>query len=360
MASALQVVPTGMKWTDFGFFRLVISGNIELDTHEKLGNGTYGTVWKGRVCGGREVAAKMMNNLFNNPVDQKQCLMMAMNEARKLTTIDHENIVKGLGFEIGREWFMLVMELMKETVRNKIDRAFGQRLLEKEALNILQQALEGLVYLHTLEPKPIVHRDLKCSNLLISQREVIKLGDFGLVHTILPTETGSTDPAFAPKRSCGTALWQAPEVVASTVNFVYGRKADVWSIGCCLVEMLTGNPPYYKSYYKNSNPPYLEKERWKIAVISGQLSYKPEDFVSSSARDAISILEKTFRNQTKENAKPSIIAQRYTGLEGIRPYSWEILADVKDINELRPLRQLLADKEKEINDLRQQLSDKEK
>uniref|UniRef100_A0A914W1N1 Protein kinase domain-containing protein n=1 Tax=Plectus sambesii TaxID=2011161 RepID=A0A914W1N1_9BILA len=230
----LQIDSNGstLLFADSRIFQLglAISGIVEIGTQveDKLGEGKHGIVWKGKMSNGQDIAAKVMKISFDPSADQKERLMMAMTEARKLTTTDHENIVKGLGFEIGREWFMLVMKLMKETVRHKIDRAFGQRLLEKEALEILQQALEGLVYLHSLKPKPIVHRDLKCSNLLISQREVIKLGDFGLVHTISPTETGSTDPASAPKRSYGSAFWQAPEVVASSVNYVYGRKADVW------------------------------------------------------------------------------------------------------------------------------------
>lgn len=58
--------------------------------------------------------------------------------------------------------FMLFMELMTESVREKIRRNPGQRLVEAEAFRILQQALEGLVYLHYLKPKPIIHRNIKC------------------------------------------------------------------------------------------------------------------------------------------------------------------------------------------------------
>jgi serine/threonine protein kinase len=89
-------------------------------------------------------------------------LFSAISEARILKSLSHTNIVKGFGFRIEEKQFLLLMELMKESVRQRIMRTPAMRLEEKEALRILQQALEGLVFLHTFKPKPIVHRDIKC------------------------------------------------------------------------------------------------------------------------------------------------------------------------------------------------------
>uniref|UniRef100_A0A914V4T7 Protein kinase domain-containing protein n=1 Tax=Plectus sambesii TaxID=2011161 RepID=A0A914V4T7_9BILA len=333
---------TALTWEGYSDSRLfhlslAISENIKLEQNY-LGTGQYGYVMKGTLIGGRDVALKFLKTCKNDPIVLlKKRLMFAMIEARKLSTIDHKNIVKGLGYKIEANWFVLCMELMKETVAHMIDRA--GKLEESEALKILQPALEGLVYLHRL---PIVHRDLKCNNVLVSDAGIIKLGDFGLVKTVWLSETGSTDPVSAVTESAGTPFWQAPEVLISSDINVYGRKADVWSIGCCLVEMLTGLPPYTD----------LTKEQWKAEVGQGTLSYDPEEFVPSAASDSIRILKKTFRRQTKKNDEKANTQLVPTGLQGVRPYSWEILADVKEINELRPLRQQLADKEKEIADLR--------
>ncbi len=64
------------------------------------------------------------------------------------------------------------------------------------------------------------------ANLLISDTGIVKLGDFGLVTSVILNSSGSTDPVLAPKSSDGTAKWQAPEILKSTEP--YGRKADVW------------------------------------------------------------------------------------------------------------------------------------
>jgi serine/threonine protein kinase len=78
-------------------------------------------------------------------------------------SISHKNIVKAFGYKIEESRFLLFMELMVESVRDKILRSNGKKLDEHEALAILQQVLEGLVHLHTLKPEPIVHRDIKCT-----------------------------------------------------------------------------------------------------------------------------------------------------------------------------------------------------
>lgn len=88
--------------------------------------------------------------------------MLAISEAKKLKNLAHPNIVKGYGFRAEEKQFLLFMELMCESVAQKIHRSVEKRLGEKEAFQVLQQALEGLVFLHTLKPKPIVHRDIKC------------------------------------------------------------------------------------------------------------------------------------------------------------------------------------------------------
>merc|ERR1712151_399208 len=92
---------------------------------------------------------------------------------------------------------------------------------------------EGLNYLHTRKP-PVLHRDIKGGNILVSLDCHVKLTDFGC--------SKRTDDSFS-KTMRGSIPWMAPEVV---VGSGHGRKADVWSLGCVVIEMAAASPPWGK------------------------------------------------------------------------------------------------------------------
>jgi serine/threonine protein kinase len=97
----------------------------------------------------------------------------------------------------------------------------------------LKQILIGLKYLHD---KGIVHRDIKSANILVDCCGIIKLSDFGSAGQIL--NQSQNDLLTSLK---GTLPWMAPEVVRQNN---YGKKADIWSLGCLLIEMSTGKIPW--------------------------------------------------------------------------------------------------------------------
>ena len=99
--------------------------------------------------------------------------------------------------------------------------------------------LEGLKYLHA---NGIIHRDLKCANVLVDNMGVIKLSDFGASKKLIQTidEYGNSNEHFA-KSVIGSPYWMAPEVINKTGH---GIPADIWSLGCCILEMLTSLPPW--------------------------------------------------------------------------------------------------------------------
>jgi mitogen-activated protein kinase kinase kinase len=104
--------------------------------------------------------------------------------------------------------------------------------------NFVRQILAGLNYLHE---RDIVHRDIKGANVLVDNKGVIKISDFGISKKV-EANLLSTAPSHPHRPSLqGSVYWMAPEVVRQTS---YTRKADIWSLGCLIVEMFTGSHPF--------------------------------------------------------------------------------------------------------------------
>ena len=105
------------------------------------------------------------------------------------------------------------------------------------ARSFTSQILEGLIYLHH---NGIVHRDIKGANVLVGSSGTIKLADFGASKQLSSVRSISHGGC---NTFTGSPNWVAPEVIQGSS---YGTKADVWSVGATVMEMLTGNPPFHE------------------------------------------------------------------------------------------------------------------
>jgi len=168
-----------------------------------------------------------------------------------LRDLKHPNIVKYLCADIApdKKAVDILLEYMPGgSVRNLLDR-FGP-LDEKIVKIYMKQILEGLKYLHS---KGIVHRNLKCSNILVDNDATIKLSDFGASKRISFSDSNkkNKDSVATNAESMvrdefneslkDSAYWMAPEVI---INIGHHKAADIWSVGCVMYEMRTGNPPW--------------------------------------------------------------------------------------------------------------------
>ncbi len=155
-------------------------------------------------------------------------------EIKIMSSLDHKNILKFLGASITKtDEVFLVAELMENgSIRDLLSKTDGH-LDWKLKIRLAVDAARGMMYLHSRKP-PIIHRDLKSSNLLIDKQFHCKVADFGVSRLKPTTELTMT--------VVGTPAYMAPEVISKNK---YTESADVYSFGVVLVELLSGKTPYH-------------------------------------------------------------------------------------------------------------------
>jgi serine/threonine protein kinase len=169
--------------------------------------------------------------------------MALKQEILLLKGLDHPNIVKYIYTDTSKDkqGVDILLEYMPGgSVRSLLDKfgAFEESVIK----TFIKQMLEGLKYLHS---KGIIHRDLKCANVLVDDNFTIKLTDFGASKKVSFTDTSKNTEDITNELSKslkGSPYWMAPEVVLRTGH---NKSADIWSLGCVLIEMRTGHPPWY-------------------------------------------------------------------------------------------------------------------
>lgn len=173
-------------------------------------------------------------------------------ELRLCESLEHTSIVRYLGHEFvigshgGPERVYLYLEYCNGGSVAAHMRNYGPLdapLIKKYTA----QLLEGLIYLHSRSP-PVVHRDLKCANLLLDRDANMKIADFGCSKLLI---SGEKQPvlAAAEQSVAGSVFWMAPEVFRGRI--AQTCAVDIWSLGCCLVEMATANPPWMERNFDN-------------------------------------------------------------------------------------------------------------
>ncbi|KAL8754866.1 MAG: hypothetical protein Q9184_004986, partial [Pyrenodesmia sp. 2 TL-2023] len=194
---------------------------------EKLGEGTYATVFKGRNRQTGELVALKEIHLDS----EEGTPSTAIREISLMKELKHENIVSLHDVIHTENKLMLVFEYMDKDLKKFMDsRGQGGQLDYVTIKSFMYQLLQGIAFCHE---NRVLHRDLKPQNLLINNKGQLKLADFGLARAFgIPVNTFSNEVV--------TLWYRAPDVLLGSRT--YNTSIDIWSAGCIMAEMYTGRP----------------------------------------------------------------------------------------------------------------------
>ncbi|KAI7731043.1 hypothetical protein M8C21_019932, partial [Ambrosia artemisiifolia] len=201
-----------------------------------LGAGGYGNVYKGSLPNGQLIAIKRARQ------GSTQGGLEFKAELELLSRVHHKNVVGLIGFCFDQGEQMLVYEyIVNGTLKDSLSGRSGIRLDWMRRLKIALGAARGLQYLHDLADPPIIHRDIKTNNILLDQRLVAKVADFGLSKPL--SDANRTHITTQVK---GTMGYMDPEYYMTQQ---LTEKSDVYSFGVVLLELITARNPIEKGRY---------------------------------------------------------------------------------------------------------------
>ncbi|TYI82333.1 hypothetical protein E1A91_D05G215200v1 [Gossypium mustelinum] len=265
-----------------------------------LGRGTYGTVYEatnretGALCAMKEV------EIIPDDPKSVECIKQLEQEIRVLRRLKHQNIVQYYGSEIVDDHLYIYLEYVHPGSINKYVREHCGAITESIVRNFTRHILSGLAYLHSFKT---IHRDIKGANLLVDANGIVKLADFGMAKHL----TGLSYELSLK----GSPYWMAPEVIKAVMKKDsdpnLALAVDIWSLGCTVIEMYNGRPPWGEL----EGPQALFKVLNKTPPVPEALSPEGKDFLRccfqrnpAERPSAATLLEHPFvRNSADQNGQ---------------------------------------------------------
>jgi len=208
------------------FEELARKFEAKYEIFEKLGEGTYGNVFKGKCTStGRPVALKKMKL----DSEEEGVPSTAIREIALLKELSHANVVELLDVFCSTKKMILVFEFLENDLK-KYMRSRGRQLEPPTIKSLSFQLCRGVEFCHA---NRVLHRDLKPQNLLIDSRLRLKIADFGLARAY-------TVPIPKYTHEVVTVWYRPLEILLGSQ--LYSVPVDMWGVGCILAEMATGNP----------------------------------------------------------------------------------------------------------------------
>ncbi|XP_043808128.1 G-type lectin S-receptor-like serine/threonine-protein kinase RKS1 isoform X2 [Manihot esculenta] len=237
---------------DIEFFNLstIVAATNNFSPANKLGQGGFGSVYKGELSNGQEIAVKRLSKCSGQGIEEFK------NEVMLIAKLQHRNLVKLLGCCIqGGEQMLIYEYLLNKSLDTFLFDQTRKSVLDwRERFSIIMGIARGILYLHQDSRLRIIHRDLKCSNILLDEDMNPKISDFGMAR-IFTTEQIQEKT----NRVVGTYGYMSPEYA------VFGKfsiKSDVFSFGVILLEIVSGKKS--NGFYQEDSSLSLIGHVWKL------------------------------------------------------------------------------------------------
>ncbi|XP_002965380.2 probable leucine-rich repeat receptor-like protein kinase At5g49770 isoform X1 [Selaginella moellendorffii] len=296
----------GCKWFTLDDLK---KASDNFSSNHLIGVGGYGKVYKGQLHTGELVAIKRAEK------ESLQGLEEFRTEIELFSRLHHKNLVNLIGFCTDDGQQMLVYEFMpNRTLRDHLyaSNTAEQALNWKTRLSIALGSAKGLEYLHELADPPIIHRDVKSSNILLDENLVAKVADLGL-SKLAPT--CSDEKTYSSVQVKGTLGYLDPEYYA---YHQLSAKSDVYSFGVVLIEIITGKQPI-------DNGSFIVKEIKESVAWGGVASLL--SFVDKR------LLDKTTVEQVKKYFRLALQCVEDSGQD--RPKMNEVVKKLEEIIKLQ-------------------------
>ncbi|XP_040362118.1 G-type lectin S-receptor-like serine/threonine-protein kinase At4g27290 isoform X1 [Rosa chinensis] len=206
----------------------VVCATDNFSESSKLGEGGFGSVFKGMLKDGQEIAVKRLSKHSTQGLDEFK------NEVTHIVKLQHRNLVRLLGCCIQEDEMMLIYECMPNKSLDFF--IFDQRrsfLLDwSKRFDIINGIARGILYLHQDSRLRVIHRDLKAGNILLDSEFNPKISDFGLARSF-----GGNETKAETNKVVGTYGYMSPEYA---IDGFYSIKSDVYSFGVLMLEIISG------------------------------------------------------------------------------------------------------------------------
>ncbi|KAH6798015.1 hypothetical protein C2S52_022569 [Perilla frutescens var. hirtella] len=250
--SMLKHYKQGVKLEELPVFKFQMLSNAtnKFDPLNKLGQGGFGVVYKGKLQNGQEIAVKRLARSSTQGVEE------FMNEVAVISGLQHRNLVRLLGCCVEPVEKLLVYEYMPNgSLDAYLFNTHKREFVDwKTCKFIIEGICRGLLYLHRDSRLKIIHRDLKASNILLDEELNPKISDFGMARIFC-----GKDHQANTTRVVGTYGYMSPEYV---LHGIFSEKSDVYSFGVLLLEIMSGKKN--SSFYDADQHLFLIAYAWKL------------------------------------------------------------------------------------------------
>lgn len=251
-------------------FSDLVAATDDFSLDNKIGAGSFGVVYKGKLSDGREVAIKRSETGTKAKKFQEKETAFD-SELAFLSRLHHKHLVRLVGYCEERDERLLVYEYMKNGAlydhlhsKSNVQKSSSVLNSWKVRIKISLDAARGIEYLHNYAVPPIIHRDIKSSNILLDANWTARVSDFGL--SLMGPEH---DREYQPTKAAGTVGYIDPEYYGLNV---LTAKSDVYGLGVVLLELVTGKRAIFKSGDDGGGEPMSVVDYAVPAIMAGEVA----------------------------------------------------------------------------------------